>query len=472
MEAKIDYHGFYWVTEVGFDLHYTTELKGANNMVRLSASHLLPSAQEWADNLRADNYKTATIILDFNESLMTNSAARDAYLKAIKKNLAQDSDLIKMVAFLDISEEQWTLLGQGKFNDWKVFQNPDGSPGDYYENTLKLKKGLEDYITDIKKYFPNIPTKIVENYWGYTHVPPDNLDVLGIDEYIIPDSPDCDPNFTFKLFTVDWAKPYGKPIYLVGPVFDDTHFRMLSACQAQWYIDFAKNTPEVIGLDWFLYPDFPDIHMQGARNHGPIAYLKQQGQQLVAAAHPTLPSYNLMPKGNLDGINANGMIYGWGYDRDNTGGNITANFYISDVGSSSVGPTGATGTFVGSTVTNKLRPDVNSAFSITGTHGFEFPVPAQYRDNQDYLVSVLAIDSDDSRGYSNAFIGSKIFRLSSTPSSILGDLNHDGTVNSIDWSIMNSVWFTNNADADLNYDGVVNSIDFSIMNQNWFKTSI
>jgi murein DD-endopeptidase MepM/ murein hydrolase activator NlpD len=51
----------------------------------------------------------------------------------------------------------------------------------------------------------------------------------------------------------------------------------------------------------------------------------------------------------------------------------------------------------------------------------------------------------------------------------LGDLNRDGVVNSLDWSIMNSKWLTNDAIADLNNDGIVNSIDFSIMNSNWLQ---
>jgi len=44
-----------------------------------------------------------------------------------------------------------------------------------------------------------------------------------------------------------------------------------------------------------------------------------------------------------------------------------------------------------------------------------------------------------------------------------GDLNNDGVVNSIDYSILKNRLFLNDPDADLNGDGVVNSIDFSIM---------
>jgi len=50
---------------------------------------------------------------------------------------------------------------------------------------------------------------------------------------------------------------------------------------------------------------------------------------------------------------------------------------------------------------------------------------------------------------------------------ILGDLDGNGTVNSLDWSIMNSAWGTSNTQADLNNDGIVNTIDFSILNSSW-----
>ena len=55
-------------------------------------------------------------------------------------------------------------------------------------------------------------------------------------------------------------------------------------------------------------------------------------------------------------------------------------------------------------------------------------------------------------------------------STLQGDLNGDHIVNSLDWSIMNSKWFTSDATADINKDGIVNTLDWSIMNSNWFKT--
>ncbi|MFZ2523234.1 MAG: PQQ-dependent sugar dehydrogenase [Minisyncoccia bacterium] len=56
------------------------------------------------------------------------------------------------------------------------------------------------------------------------------------------------------------------------------------------------------------------------------------------------------------------------------------------------------------------------------------------------------------------------------PTPLPGDINLDHIVNSLDWSIMNSRWFTSDTTSDLNKDGVVNSLDFSLLNANWFKT--
>jgi hypothetical protein len=54
---------------------------------------------------------------------------------------------------------------------------------------------------------------------------------------------------------------------------------------------------------------------------------------------------------------------------------------------------------------------------------------------------------------------------------LVGDLNSDGTVNTLDWGIMNADWFTSNTQSDINGDGLVNSIDFGLMNQNWGSSS-
>jgi|GEM_PF-3600573 len=51
-----------------------------------------------------------------------------------------------------------------------------------------------------------------------------------------------------------------------------------------------------------------------------------------------------------------------------------------------------------------------------------------------------------------------------------GDVNSDGIINSLDWSLLSSNWFTSNASYDLNGDNFINSLDWSIVSKNWFLT--
>jgi len=53
------------------------------------------------------------------------------------------------------------------------------------------------------------------------------------------------------------------------------------------------------------------------------------------------------------------------------------------------------------------------------------------------------------------------------PKLLVGDINQDNLINSIDYSALNTKWFTTDSTSDLNKDGLVNSIDFSYINKNW-----
>lgn len=63
--------------------------------------------------------------------------------------------------------------------------------------------------------------------------------------------------------------------------------------------------------------------------------------------------------------------------------------------------------------------------------------------------------------------GDILFSNTTVSSSLRSDFNNDGTVNTLDWSIMNGAWGTSDATADLNNDGIVNTLDWSIMNGEW-----
>ena len=56
------------------------------------------------------------------------------------------------------------------------------------------------------------------------------------------------------------------------------------------------------------------------------------------------------------------------------------------------------------------------------------------------------------------------------PTLFAGDLDQNNAVNTLDWGMMNTKWFTNDPVADINQDTLVNTIDFSYMNRNWGRT--
>jgi hypothetical protein len=68
-------------------------------------------------------------------------------------------------------------------------------------------------------------------------------------------------------------------------------------------------------------------------------------------------------------------------------------------------------------------------------------------------------------GYSQAvsfYVGTRDVKVPGT-----ADLNNDGKVNLVDFSILLYHWGTDHAIADLNSDGRVNLTDFSILLFNW-----
>lgn len=283
VEARIDSHGFYFVEDDVYNIHYMAELAGANNTIKLAYNNLNSNPQVLADKLRANGYTKLelTIYLEEAQFLNTNGA-RDAYLQAIKKKLYQDSNLGQMLTGIHILEEPYTLIRHGYFDSWTIFQGKS-----LQQRDAMMKSGLESYISSIKSVFPGVPTIIVENYWGHSFVPPSNLDILGVDAYYVPTSSACDATQKAKFDSevtnlINLAKQYGKPIQMVGGVFDaSNYYKMPSLCQAQWYIDLAKYTPEVTSFHWFLYATVDGVG--GARNHssGIIEYLKSEGRKIV-----------------------------------------------------------------------------------------------------------------------------------------------------------------------------------------------
>jgi hypothetical protein len=98
------------------------------------------------------------------------------------------------------------------------------------------------------------------------------------------------------------------------------------------------------------------------------------------------PPQTSSPIGYQDSVNANGSgnAAGWSLDPDNPSQSNTVHFYID-------GPAGS-GTFIGSIVANIPRPDVNQTTGYPGNHGYNFPIPNQYRDGRQHTLYAYGID--------------------------------------------------------------------------------
>lgn len=136
--------------------------------------------------------------------------------------------------------------------------------------------------------------------------------------------------------------------------------------------------------------------------HWRVVTYKDQACWKDAVSSFTTP-LNSVPIGWLDSANQNnnGLIVGWTFDPDYSSASNYVHIYE--------GPAGAGGTFIASAQTNVLRQDVNTAYGITGNHGYVVTIPAQYRDGREHAVYVYGSDLD----------GGPIAPLSGSPKSFI-----------------------------------------------------
>jgi hypothetical protein len=77
-----------------------------------------------------------------------------------------------------------------------------------------------------------------------------------------------------------------------------------------------------------------------------------------------------LPVGYVDGISADGTIFGWALDPANPSESTDVAVYVD-------GPKGH-GVLVATVAANQSRPDINSALNVAGDHGFSWHIPVQY----------------------------------------------------------------------------------------------
>ena len=99
------------------------------------------------------------------------------------------------------------------------------------------------------------------------------------------------------------------------------------------------------------------------------------------------PIYNGSPVGHFDTANCS-VIEGWAYDPDTSSEQILVHLYAN-------APSGDDNSvFLGETLADKVRQDVNDQFDITGNHGWVFNTPEYLKDGAPHNVYVYGINSD------------------------------------------------------------------------------
>jgi hypothetical protein len=103
---------------------------------------------------------------------------------------------------------------------------------------------------------------------------------------------------------------------------------------------------------------------------------------LLALAVVTNAQANQAPIGCLDVVTSDGVASGWALDPDAAAQSIDVHFYLDR-------PAGQ-GTFIGFINANLPRPDLTG---YLGNHGFNFPIPSQYRDGRTHSLYAYGIDT-------------------------------------------------------------------------------
>ncbi len=116
------------------------------------------------------------------------------------------------------------------------------------------------------------------------------------------------------------------------------------------------------------------------------------------------------PVGNVDAVGCTSS--GWAYDPSDSSAQNKIDVYID-------------GRFDGTTSTSQLRPDVNTAYAITGNHGFNYTVSQGWYDSLSHTIKIYAIDLPDAN--QNALLTQRTFTCAHSPFFYLHNSNSSGS---------------------------------------------
>lgn len=166
-------------------------------------------------------------------------------------------------------------------------------------------------------------------------------------------------------------------VYVDGALMAD-----IPTDQPRYDVNRAYRISGTHGFQWSIPRRFNDNQVHRLSVYAIDPYSGVNPELKCSPMHFT----NNLPKGTLDDVdNAQAALCGWAFDQDQTDKSIPVHIYMD-------GPAGLGGRFVGIAETSVLRPDVNAAYGITGTHGFVWYIPNEYC-NAFHTFFAYAIDS-------------------------------------------------------------------------------
>ncbi|NOJ95569.1 trypsin-like peptidase domain-containing protein [Corallococcus coralloides] len=83
-------------------------------------------------------------------------------------------------------------------------------------------------------------------------------------------------------------------------------------------------------------------------------------------------------KGAIEGIDSAGWVTGWIFDRRTPEAQVTVTVNLVRTSFPTIGTTFTV-------QTDRLRPDINQQFGLTGTHGFRFQIPSSYFNGSGFV---------------------------------------------------------------------------------------
>jgi hypothetical protein len=402
--TSLKYYGYDYVYSEADGIDYLADFEQAlasgqqkyNNMVSVEIGPSSKIGQILISRIKHAKMKVK-LNFSFGEKELFSSADRSTWLQRVKIITSRETDLIKYVWMIEIGRSLYSQTAAGRFDAHPKFV---GLTDD--QKLSVLKQSLEDLIAEVKKYFPNIPVRLVDAHWDWPADPPANADILGLAAYFTPTVPDCGSAEKSKfnaevLNVVNVALKHKKPLYLTAPAFEDDSRKFLTGCQMAWYYDLAKAVPDVVGLDWFAYA--PQVNgVTGFRDKLEVRqYLDELGKKIVSEATEPEITSNLPPVIIIDRFvrgEPEALFEGWAFDPDEPANPIQIDFYRGEAGSDRTAQIK-----IGCAVSAIVREDVNRVVNINGSHGFKFTVPKGLAPLSN--IFIYPRDPNDPSGFSD-----------------------------------------------------------------------